>query len=549
MELIQKIVDESVKDAFGQDIKATVSRPDSTFGDYATNIALQLGKSLKRNPSEIAEELAVKLREHEEFAEVTVDGPGFINLRLKDKVLKSLVSITPPKDSVNQAVVIETNNPNPFKDLHIGHAYNCIAADTIASLLETGGSLVHRVSYHGDIGLHVGKSMWAILKYIEGDAKRLEDMPKGDRAAFLSRMYAEGSKAYAEDESTKKAIEELAVQSFQLDDPLYREVYEICKSWSFEYLDSTLLRLGNRPTERQYLESEADSAGVNTVKEHVGDVFEESDGAIIFPGEKHGLHTRVFISSRGTGLYEARDLGLMQLKNQDFHPTKSYIITGEEQRDYFNVVIKAAEMSLPELKDVTVNIPTGIVKLSTGKMSSRTGEVINIEWLFEKLEEAAKSRSEKVDSNVILGALRYAFLKVRVGSDFIFDIQESISIDGNSGPYLQYAHARARSILKKQGGASPVDLASDKSLDPAERNMILKMTEYQEVLGRAIQELKPHHICNYLHELAQEFNRFYEGSRIIGDEREAVRIEIVSEYAEILRAGLGLLGIPAPDTI
>lgn len=548
MESIRTIVNRVIKDAFGVDYEVELSRPDPKFGDYATNASLKLAEQLKSQPREIAEKLAVKLRQNEKFAEVTIAGPGFINLRLTDETLSSMIQTEAQPVLDGQSVVIETNNPNPFKDLHIGHAYNCIAAGTIANLLELGRANVHRVSYHGDIGLHVGKSMWAILRYIDGDKAKLVNLASGERPVFLSRMYVEGSKAYVDDEIAKKEIEELAVQSFELDDPFFKEIYEICRDWSFQYLGEVLKRLGDKPTESQYLESQADSIGVETVKQHIGDVFEESNGAIIFPGERYALHTRVFLSSRGAGLYEARDLGLMQLKNQDFHPAKSYIITGEEQRDYFNVVIKAAELCLPDLKDVTVNIPTGTVKLSTGKMSSRTGEVINIEWLFEKLKEAAKSRSETVNPEVILGALRYALLKVRIGGDIVFDIEESISIEGNSGPYLQYAHARARSILSKKQSTGP-ESSSNLSFDASERSLVLKMTEYQEVLDRAVRELRPHHICNYLYELAQEFNRFYEHNRVIDDEREATRLRLVSEYAEILRAGLGLLGIPAPERI
>jgi arginyl-tRNA synthetase len=339
----------------------------------------------------------------------------------------------------------------------------------------------------------------------------------------------------------------LAKQSFKLDDDLYRQVYETCKAWSFEYLDGILSRLGNQPTVRRYLESETDPAGVELVRENVGKVFKESNGAVIFKGEDYDLHTRVFVSSRGTGLYEARDLGLMKLKQQEFSPAKSYIVTGEEQRDYFNVVIKAAELSMPEMTGVTHNIPTGIVKLSTGKMSSRTGEVVNIEWLFEKLEQAAKARSASVDPDVILGALRWSLLKVRVGGDIVFDIEESVSIDGNSGPYLQYAHARARSILaKSQVEKQPL---GHEQLDENERLLALKLSEYTDVLSSAIAELLPHQICTYLYELAQTFNRFYENSRVIDDPRQNVRLQLVLRYADTLKEGLGILGIPAPDKL
>ena len=543
---MEQYIADSVKKLFSTDIEFQLSRPDAQFGDYATNVALQLAKRLNQNPRTVAEAVAEDLRQAGVFSEVTVAGPGFINLRLSSQVINEMLDeLYVPTDS--SSVVIETNNPNPFKDLHIGHAYNCIFADTAANLLDYGGAKTNRVSYHGDIGLHVGKSMWAILRYVDGDAAKLDAIPSENRASFLSQCYVDGSKAYVDDESAKQEIEELAKQSFKLEDELYKSVYETCKSWSFGYLDGVLLRLGNQPTVRRYLESETDPVGVEVVRQNIGTVFEESDGAVIFKGEERGLHTRVFVSSRGTGLYEARDLGLMKLKQQDFSPTKSYIITGEEQRDYFNVVIKAAELAVPETVGVTHNIPTGIVKLSTGKMSSRTGEVVNIEWLFDKLEQAAKTHSDSVDPGVILGALRWSLLKVRVGGDIVFNIEESVSIDGNSGPYLQYAHARATSILAKR--QLQKRSLGDEQLEEQERTLALKLGEYSDVLETAIAELLPHQICTYLYELAQTFNRFYEKSRVLDDPREDVRLQLVLRYAEILKDGLGILGIPAPEKL
>lgn len=536
----QKIA-QLITNLYGVDADVKLTRPDVQFGDYSTNVAMQLAKPLGENPREIAETLATALRETGEYVDVTVAGPGFINLTLADEALLTAASAQPVRLRANESAVIEVYNPNPFKDLHIGHAYNCITADTLANLLEQSGAATHRVSYHGDVGLHVGKSMWAILKFVGGDITTLEVIAENERAAFMSRMYVEGAQAYKDDETAKAEIERLTKQSYGFEDDFEQRVYDVCKTWSFDYIIATVARLGSKPAEKRYLESEADTLGVATVKQHVGPVFEESDGAIVFPGEQYGLFTNVFVSSRGTGLYAARDLGLMQLKQRDFNPQKSYIVTGDEQRAYFNVVIKAAELSLPELKDVTVNIPTGTVKLSTGKMSSRTGDVLNIEWLFDRLHEAASERGE-VQEAVIIAALRYAFLKVRIGGDIIFDINEALSIEGNSGPYLQYAHARARTILTKsqQAGVEPAEL------DSAERMLVSKIGEYNEVVQAASEQLLPHLLCTYLYELSQIFNRFYEQSRVIGDARETQRLFIVERYADVLRDGLTILGIPAP---
>lgn len=538
-------ISQIVRELFDVAQDVVLTRPDPQFGDYATNVALQLAKPLGKNPREIAEVIAGKLRETGEYSEVTVAGPGFINIRLSGGALLASLEATAPRHREGEKIVIETNNPNPFKAMHIGHAFNAILADTIANLLDADGAEVHRVSYHGDVGAHVGKSMWSLLKYVDGDIAKLHTIAPQDRNTFMSRMYAEGAAAAKNDEQAKHEIEALAQQSFTLDDPLYKEIYETCKAWSFEEIDAIVARLGNKPIEKRYLEGDADALGVETVKAHVGDVFVESDGALVFPGEKYGIFDNAFVTSRGRGLYGARDLGLMQLKNNDFHAQKSYIVTAEEQRDYFRGVIKAAELCLPELKDVTVNISTGTVKLTTGKMSSRTGDVVEINWLFERIGEAIKERGGEATDAIVAGALRYQFLKVRIGSDVVFDINEAVSLHGNSGSYLQYAYARASSMLEKASAAPKV--LTDIELEVGERPLVRKMSEYAAVVTTAQRELLPHHICTYLYELAQEFNRFYEKNQVVGSEREAERVALVRQYVQTLKNGLAVLGIEAPE--
>lgn len=546
MENISRRIESVIRELYNQPVNVSLTRPDSQFGDVACNQALQLARELHKNPREIAEEIAQKLREDDDFLEVSVAGPGFINMRLSDQAIRQLIIATVRPSRVSEPVVIETNNPNPFKAMHIGHAFNSIIADTIANLIENDGALVHRVSYHGDVGTHVGKSMYSLLRYCDGDATKLDEIPAQERNSFMSRMYAEGSRAYNEDPEAKKEIANLSQQSFTLDNPVFAKIYTTCKQWSFDEIDKVMQRIGNQPIERRYLESEADAKGVPIVCSNVPGVFMKSDGALVFPGSKYGSFDNVFVNSRGQGLYGARDLGLMLLKNEDFHPKKSYIVTAEEQRDYFKGVIKAAEMCLPELAGVTVNIPTGTVKLTTGKMSSRDGAVVEIAWLFDQMAEAIRSRGAEPTEAVIAGAMRYQFLRVKIGSDVVFDIHDSVSITGNSGPYLQYAHARARSILRK---ATTTSRNKQEALDEGERQLALKMTEYSDCVAEASKLLQPHIVCAYLYELAQAFNRFYEKSRIIDDNRQEVRLVLVEQYASILQQGLQLLGIDAPEQL
>jgi arginyl-tRNA synthetase len=537
------IVARTVKALFAIDVEIKLSRPDPTFGDIATNVAMQLAGRLHESPREIAETIARELRTNDAFLDAVVAGPGFINITLGATSLLDMTRQESPLFRAGQTIVIETNNPNPFKAMHIGHAFNAILGDTIANLLAVSGGQVYRVSYHGDVGLHVGKSMYALLRYADGDFTKIESIPKIDRNTFMSKMYAEGSKAYKEDETAQSEINDLAEQSFEPTSGLYIQIYDLCKAWSFEQIDHLVARLGNQPTVYRFLESDADHRGVEVVKRNVPKVFQESSGALIFEGSKYGAFDNVFVASNGRGLYAARDLGLMLLKNEQFHPDKSYIVTAEEQRDYFKGVIAAAGLVWPDRKDVTVNISTGTVKLTTGKMSSRDGDVIEIAWLFDQFAAAIAERGGEPTDEIIAGALRYQFLKVKIGGDVVFDVDEAVSLTGNTGSYLQYAHARARRILEKSGASFVMPI----TLRDEDYALVRKLGEYAEIVELATRQLEPHHICNYLFELAQEFNRYYEKNQVIGSEYEQHRLGLVGLYADILQAGLAILGIHAPS--
>lgn len=536
-----------VADEFDVNVIVTLTRPEPQFGDYATNVAMQLAGRVGKPPREIAERLAEKLRETGEFEQVEVAGPGFINLTLSREALLDLTRREPIPGRAGQTVVIETNNPNPFKAMHIGHAYNAILADTIANLLAVDGAKVHRVSYHGDVGTHVGKSMWAILRETDGDISKLEAIPADERNRFMSRMYADGSRAAKESEEVKKEVDELAKQSFVLDDPTYKAVYDLCAKWSYDEIDAIVARLGNVPTERRYVESETEEPGKRLIVEHTPEVFTKSDGAYVFEGSKYGSFDNVYIGSHGNGLYGAHDMGLIRLKYADYpNMDESIVVTGGEQAAYFKGVIAASELAIPELKGKLKNYPTGLVKLTTGKMSSRTGEVIEIDWLFDQFRHAITERGGDPTDDIIAGALRYQFLKVKIGGDVVFDVNDAVSLTGNTGSYLQYAHARARRILEK---VSSGDIQRPTEVHDEDRMLVRKMGEYREVVELATRTLEPHHICSYLFELAQEFNRYYEKNQVVGSEHEAHRAGLVAVYADTLRAGLMILGIAAPEKI
>lgn len=551
---MQNAVAATVEKLFNQSLEAELDRPDQKFGDYSTNVALKLAGTLGKKPAEIAAAIASELEKLEFVERAQVAGPGFINLSLSEQFLWQQAEASLPLPLKGQVAVAEYSDPNPFKTLHAGHLYTSVVGDAIANLLEAAGASVHRVNFGGDVGLHVAKTMWAIVKHA-GDAdtalaqiNELSTKPVSERIQFITARYIEGNNTYEQDEDIRPQIVELNKQIYQFhaasdkNSGLAR-IYWTCRSWSYEYFDEFYSLIGSK-FEKYYPESQTAPLGLATVQEHIGDVYEKSDGAIIFNGEKYGLHTRVFINSEGLPTYEAKDVGLIMAKWQDYKFDRSIIITGNDILEYMKVVLKSVEQFQPQLAQRSTHLTHGIVKLAGGvKMSSRLGNILGAYDVIAVAMAANKELTGNEDAQVTLGAIKYSFLKQRMGGDIIYDPAESVGLEGNSGPYLQYAHARACSLLAK---AKKTAAKSD-DLDDSERSFLRKIGEFSEVVAKSTIELMPHHICTYLYELAQNFNSFYEKSRIIDDPREEVRLELVKLYAQTLKNGLSLLGVEAPE--
>ena len=553
----QKIA-QAIKEIFDADVTIQLTRPEPEFGDYATNIALQLAGRLGKNPREIAEAVASKLRESGDYSDVTVAGPGFINVRVSEVTLANELDKMAQPDYGrshaydNKTVITEYSDPNPFKVLHAGHFYTSVVGDAISNLIESAGGEVHRVNFGGDVGLHVAKTMWAIMRKLGGEhPQKLADIPVDSRSEWMAACYVEGTNAYEDDEQAHAEITELNKKVYELHsannhESAFAHIYWTCREWSYDYFNAFYARIGTK-FEKYYPESETAPTGLATVlQQKQNGVYEDSEGATIFKGEPYGLHTRVFVNKAGLPTYEAKDVGLSIKKWDDYHFDQSVIITGNDITEYMKVVLKSIEQFLPELAKRTLHLTHGNVKLAGGvKMSSRKGNFLRaVDVLDIAADENEKIQGNRNDAPV-LGAIKYAFLKNRVGPDVIFDPHESVGLQGNSGPYLQYAHARAMSILSKI--TDDYSLAPLVDIDSNERSLLVKMTEYEDVIERATTQLAPHLVCTYLYELAQVFNRFYENSRIVDDPRQAIRARLVTGYAGILKSGLTLLGIQAPD--
>lgn len=546
---------------YGIELAPVITRPEPQFGDASTNVALQLAGRMGRNPREVAEEIAANLRETGQFSTVDVAGPGFINVRYSDASLLAQAQSEPERIYEGVSYVTEYSCPNAFKELHTGHLYQTILGDVIARLIERAGATVHRTSFGGDVGLHVAKCMWGMVATLEGEhPERLQEIDNTPfaRAQWISQCYVKGAGAYEEDESVKGTIDNLNERIYGFHDandhesPL-AQIYWTTRQWSYDYFDAfyDMIKVDHM---RYYPESSTAPVGMGVVHEQLekGNL-RESEGAVVFVGDesKH-LHTRVFVTSRGLPTYETKDIGVIWKEREDYQFAKRVIITGNDQKEYMRVVFAAAETFDPSLVGTMTHLANGTVRFGDGvKMSSRLGNVSRAIDVLDVVREKVREmvQDEATIEDVTLGAVKYVFAKYKLGGDIAFDIEETVSLAGNSGPYIQYAHARACSILEKAGHAHIHIIEDDIPFDDAERALVHKMGENSEVVERAARELMPHHICNYLYELAQEFNRFYEKARIIGDERQAIRLGIITLYRDILAANLTILGIVAPEQL
>ncbi len=551
MEQIQEQLKNVIKELFGVEVSPVVTGAPEGMKmaggekvDYSSNVAMALTRELKRNPREIATEIAEKMS----GIKTEVAGPGFLNFMLTDGYFWSKIQSLGENFEKNiscdeysgKTIICEFSDPNPFKVLHVGHLYTSVVGDSISRLFEYAGAKVVRANFGGDVGLHVGKTIWALQK------SGMEDFTIED----IAKKYVEGTNAYEEDEAAHAEITALNKEIYHINldnlhDSKTAELYWKGRELSYQYFDDFYAKIGLK-FDKYYPESTVAKLGLETVKKQLENgVYEMSDGAVVFRGDKFGLHTRVFINKEGVPTYESKDVGLIFTKWNDWHFDRSVVITANEQLDYMKVVLKSVEQYAPELVEKTTHLTHGIVKLpGSVKMSSRKGNFLKAIDVINLVSDELKSEYNSEDFVVSLGAIKYAFLKYRIGGDIIFDPKESVKMTGNSGPYLQYSCVRAKKIL---GKVVKNDAKSDYVLNEFEKQLVKKVIQYKDLLSEAVAELAPHKLANYLYELAQEFSRFYENCAVAGGEAEAERALIVKTYLATMTHGLGLLGINIPE--
>ena len=386
---------------------------DISNGDYATGLALATAKQKGTTPRQLAEEIVAKLGAIEGVAKIEIAGAGFINFYLTPQALAESLEQARTEDmwgsidlNKGKKILVEYTDPNPFKEFHIGHLMSNAIGESIARLFQFSGAEVKRANYQGDVGPHVAKAIWGII--------RLGADPHD--AKQIGKAYAAGAQAYESDEGAKAEIDSINAKVYDGSDMEINGLYAAVRQTSLDHFEEIYKTLGTK-FDYYFFESATAPKGVEIVKAHT-DVFVESDGAIVYKGEQDGLHTRVFITSKGLPTYETKELGLAEMKYEMWPSDISVTITANEQTDYFAVVLAAMRKIMPEIAEKIRHVTHGMMRLPSGKMSSRTGDVITGESLLGDLIEQAKIRAaesradnrDELAQSVAVGAIKYQIL-------------------------------------------------------------------------------------------------------------------------------------------
>lgn len=526
-------------------------------GDWACNVAMMYAKQVGKSPRALGEEIAAKLREQQVpgVAQVEVAGPGFINITFKPQVFTdALAQVVQNGETWGQStknagheVVVEYTDPNPFKAFHIGHLMSNAIGESLARLIESQGTKVFRANYQGDVGIHIACAIWGIqqLGLDPHDGSRL-----GEAYAYGAVRYKNADKRQ-DWEGIKAEIDALNKIIYDKSDEKVNEIYRIGRQASLDLFEGLYALLGTK-FDHYFFESELGEKGKEIVESHP-DVFEDSDGAKVYKGEKVGLHTRVFLTNKGIPVYETKELALAYAKEELFPNAQTFfVVTANEITEYYKVVVAAMSEINGQLAAKMRHVAHGMMKLPEGKMSSRTGNVITGESLLNDLVAAAHTRAqesraddvEKLARQIAVAAIKFQVLRQGTGKDIVFEQDKALSLEGDSGPYVQYAYARCMSLVRKaneQGIVPALDTAAD--VGDVEKMLV----RFPEIVARAAEELQPHHVAHYAVDIAGRFNAWYAREQILGSNDAAHKLAIVVAAATTLKNALYLLGIAAPE--
>lgn len=534
---------------------------DRTRGDVATPVALALSKVVGRAPREIAEQIAegVRKAQNQYVERVEVAGAGYINIFLSDAYFHDAL-----RRAINEGehygtnglfagknVLFEYTDPNAFKEFHIGHLMSNTIGEALSRIYAASGAKVTRLCYQSDIGLNVAKAIWGMLQSVTSMPPAAA--PLSERISFVGRAYVLGSRQYTDDAEAKNEIDTLNKQLFDKSNSRANDLYEKGRAWSLEHFEEIYKLLGTK-FDYNYFESDMAAPGLALVKDGIAKgIFAESEGAVIFKGEDEGLHTRVFVNKFGLPTYEAKELALAHDKVGRFPHDISIVITANEQQEYFKVVLAALKKVNAEAAEKIRHITHGMMRFADGKMSSRAGNIVTGESLVDDMRSTVAERMSNritdpqaraaVRDAVAVGAVKYSILRQGIGKDIIFDPKQALSLEGDSGPYVQYACVRAGAVVRKAEGigatAVPEEWATGEISD-VDRLVF----QFPGIVERAARDGAPHHIVTYLTALASAFNSYYAATPIIGSGAQTSRRLATAQAASIvLRNGMHMIGM------
>lgn len=597
---ISSSVIKAVKELYGADITENMVQLQKTKREFEGSLTLVVFPFLKisrQKPEATAEAIGNWLVENCEHVERFNVVKGFLNLVLAQQSWIKLLNAISADEHYGERkagadaplVMIEYSSPNTNKPLHLGHVRNNLLGWSLAQIMEANGNRVVKTNIVNDRGIHICKSMLAWLKWGNGETPETSgkkgDHLIGDYYVAFDKHYREEVKeleakfkaeGMTDEEAEKKAKDEAPLikeahdmlVKWEANDPEVRALWEKMNSWVYAGFDETYKALGVG-FDKIYYESQTYLKGKAKVEEGLekGLFFRKDDNSVWADLSDEGLDQKLLLRSDGTSVYMTQDIGTAEMRFNDYPIDKMIYVVGNEQNYHFQVLsILLDRLGFKWGKEL-VHFSYGMVELPNGKMKSREGTVVDADDLIAAMIDDARRTSEElgkfadmsdeeraeVSRMVGMGALKYFILKVDARKNMLFNPEESIDFNGNTGPFIQYTYARIRSILRKaeaQGIAVPEAFNGNVNLSVKETELIQKMNEYEAAVRQAGIDYSPSGIANYCYELTKEFNQFYHDFSILGadtDDEKALRLLIAKNVAKTLKNGMRLLGIEMPE--
>ncbi len=597
---LNNAVIEAVKALYGQDItpeQVTLQKTKKEFEGHLTLVVFPFLRMSRKKPEDTATEIGQWIQNHTELIASFNVVKGFLNLviapaqwvaLLDDINANSNYGITKPNAN-SPLVMIEYSSPNTNKPLHLGHVRNNLLGWALANVVEANGNRVVKTNIVNDRGIHICKSMLAWLKYGNGETPETSGK-KGDHligdyyVAFDKHYRAEVKELQAQyeaeglgaDEAKEKAEKEAPLikeahamlVKWEAGDPEVRALWRKMNEWVYAGFDETYKALGVG-FDKIYYESDTYLVGKQAVEEGLkkGLFFRKEDGSVWADLTKDGLDEKLLLRADGTSVYMTQDIGTAKLRFQDFPIDKMIYVVGNEQNYHFQVLSILLDRLGFEWGKSLVHFSYGMVELPNGKMKSREGTVVDADDLVAgmisqarqtvdeagKFDDMTEEEKDEVARIVGMGALKYFLLKVDARKNMLFNPEESIDFNGNTGPFIQYTYARIRSILRKAADAGikvPAQLPADVELSTKEEEIVQHIADFAAVVRQAGTEYQPAAVANYCYDLVKEYNQFYHDFSILREEdkkKQTFRLTLSANVAKVIRLGMGLLGIEMPE--